>query len=81
MQAAERLRITAQEHYRLKIADGIIPVSTLALQYVFHVYSYSFQVPPQLGPEMTVKRFDVLFFWLAFIFASKIGIGYSFYQL
>ncbi|KAG7990377.1 hypothetical protein I3843_02G022800 [Carya illinoinensis] len=25
MQAAERLRITAQEHYRLKIADGIIP--------------------------------------------------------
>lgn len=28
MQAAEKLRITAQEHYRLKIADGIIPVST-----------------------------------------------------
>ena len=36
MQAAERLRITAQEHYRLKIADGIIPVSTLVLQHVSH---------------------------------------------
>ncbi|KAJ9681545.1 hypothetical protein PVL29_020425 [Vitis rotundifolia] len=26
--AAEKLRITAQEHYRLRIADGVIPVST-----------------------------------------------------
>ena len=28
VQAAEKLRITAQEHYRFKIADGVIPVST-----------------------------------------------------
>lgn len=28
VQAAEKLKITAQEHYRLKIADGIIPART-----------------------------------------------------
>lgn len=61
-QAAERLKITAQEHYKLKIADGIIPVSIWILNIFFIVIpkvplSYSNLVWKQ-------QLWDSIFFFL-----------------